>query len=72
MIQMEINFMHHTPLCGLTEHTFVFINTHKLTYRCYLAHVDGEGLCPAIKQLEEKEALMCWNFISVIDDEDIV
>lgn len=34
--------------------------------------MDGERLCPAIKQLEEKEALMCWDFICVIDDEDVV
>lgn len=54
------------------HHTLIFINTHKLTYHCYLAHVDGKRLCPAIKQLEEKEALMCWDFISVVDDEDVV
>ncbi len=58
----------HSLPCGemLTSHT------HKLTYHCYLAHVDGKRLRPAIKQFEEKEALMGWDFICIIDDEDVV
>lgn len=47
-------------------------HTLRPTYRRYLSHVDGERLCPAIKQLEEKKALVCWDFIRVIDDEDVV
>lgn len=34
--------------------------------------MDGERLCPAIKQLEKQEALMCWDFICVIDNKNVV
>lgn len=50
----------------LTNHTL------RPTYHHYLPHVDGERLCPAIKELEEKKALARWDFIRVIDDEDVV
>lgn len=42
------------------------------TLLLYLAHVDGERFRPAVEQFEEEEALACWDFIRVIDDEDVV
>lgn len=32
----------------------------------------GERFCPAIEQLEEKEALLSRDFICIVDDKDIV
>lgn len=34
--------------------------------------MDGERLRPAVKQLEEEEALECRDFVRVVDDEDVV
>lgn len=53
--------------------THMWPTTHTQADTCfYLAHVDGERLRPAIKQLEENKPLMCWDFICIIDDEDII
>ena len=52
--------------------THTHTHTHTLTYLCYLAHVDGERLRPAIKQLEEKEAIKRRDFICIVDDKDVV
>lgn len=38
----------------------------------HLSHVDGERFRPSIKQLEEKEAVVCGDLIRVINDEDVV
>lgn len=42
--------------------------------RCglYLSHVDCKRLGPAIKQLEEKQALPRWNFICVVDHKHVI
>lgn len=34
--------------------------------------MDGERFRPAVKQLEEKEALACGDLIRVVNDEDVV
>lgn len=38
----------------------------------YLPHVDGKRFGPAVKQLEEKEALARRDLIRVVDDEDVI
>jgi len=37
-----------------------------------LAHVKGEGLRPAIVELEEEHAITGWDLIGIINDEDVI
>lgn len=62
----------HQPSSWRKKHLIDYTHTHELTYRCYLAHVDGERLRPAIKQLEEEEAIKRRDLICVVDDKDVV
>lgn len=32
----------------------------------------GKRFCPAIEQLEEKEAFLCWDFIGIVDHKHVI
>lgn len=56
----------------LSDKPVIKLDNKKERCGMHLSHVDCKRLGPAVKQLEEKQALMRWYFICIVDHKHVI